>query len=537
MVQITTSRNLGFSWHQSLRYAVKGYANCDGIMRRGEALCSYFTRAQSIEEFAALLRAANGCFAVIGQLGRDTVAAVDTVRSIPLFYSSEQKYISDDIYFGFGEGKHELDPTALDAFLQSGYTIGPSTFFKGINQLQAGQFLTANSIQIRAQYYYRHYHSCIERSFSSPPFDEILDISDQVFSRLVESCQGRQIVVPLSGGYDSRYIVAMLKRLDYHNVLCFSYGRRDSFEAQTSNAVAKKLGFPWKFVEYDKKIWRDVLADWKYFAYASNGCSLPHIQGIPALKALKAEGAFADDAVFVPGYCGDLLGGSYVPREIIQGDSGRLLQNPLSHYLRTRDFSLRADNAGYRTIEDQVAREVINNRTENERSYINFNEEFFTRHKVARFVVNDVRSFEYIGHEWRLPLWDTELTNFWYSVNSALRYKNELYNSFLMTTIFEKYGIQNRKGGVASIKHKFVRGPFTNRIYERVKPLLRKLAGPILGTGVTDFNAFGELEEIIAGDMDSAPCASPQNINANLAIWFMEKIINSGRWKEGSPES
>jgi asparagine synthase (glutamine-hydrolysing) len=255
------------------------------------------------------------------------------------------------------------------------------------------------------------------------------------------------------------------------------------------------------------------------------------------LKVLKAEQAFQDDAVSVPGYCGDLLGGSYVPREIIQGDSRKLMQDSLSQYLRTRDFSLCADNPGSSLIEEQIANEVIQNHPVDERGFINANEEFFTRHKVARFVVNDVRSFEYIGHEWRLPLWDMELTDFWYSVDSTLRFDNELYNSFLMATIFETYDIQDRKKGLAPIKRRFVRGPLTNYLYERTKPLLRKLAVPIFGTGITDFNAFGELETTLGGDMNSAPCVSPQNINANLAIWFMEKIFDSGRWRGGSLEN
>jgi asparagine synthase (glutamine-hydrolysing) len=60
-------------------------------------------------------------------------------------------------------------------------------------------------------------------------------------------------VVPLSGGLDSRIIVAMLKRLGVEDVICFTYGKKGNREAEISRQVAEALGYRWYFVEYTKE--------------------------------------------------------------------------------------------------------------------------------------------------------------------------------------------------------------------------------------------------------------------------------------------
>ena len=527
LTNVQLVRCTGFGWAKAGRYAVKGYAYCEGVLYRGEELGAYFSSADSLEQLTLRLRAANGTFAFIGRWSDGLVAAVDRVRSVPLFYSEAGSWISDDLNYPSTGAHHDLDCMAVDQFLQSGYTIGARTLLSGIRQLQAGQMLLFGPEGPRVHYYFRHFHTDCGRSFDKMPVEELLEISDRVFTRLIDSCSGRQIVVPLSGGYDSRYIAAMLKRLGYDNVFCFSYGRSGSFEAKTSEIVAKRLGFRWAFVEYTHETWRKLLSNREYALYASNGCSLPHIQGIPALVALQESGAFEDDAIFVPGFCGDLLGGSYIPRQIIKRNSEELAAQPIELFLAQRDFSLRGDLYGHENIIAAIREEVPTELPYDERSYISVNEEFFTRHKVARFVVNDVRSFEFIGHEWRLPLWDSELTDFWYSVDANHRLENRLYNDFLMAAVFEPYGVDIRKGGVESVRKRIVRGPLAESLYRVVKPMVKVVGAQLLGRNVTDSNAFGELDGLLRSEIHGQKLASPKNINAHLAIWFIHKMVKT----------
>jgi len=99
-------------------------------------------------------------------------------------------------------------------------------------------------------------------------FERLDSIYKNVFSRLIESVQGRTIVIPLSGGYDSRSSAAILKKLGYGNVICFTYGRPESFEVQTSEKVAKDLGYKWCFINYAyKNEWYKIARDEKYLFF------------------------------------------------------------------------------------------------------------------------------------------------------------------------------------------------------------------------------------------------------------------------------
>ena len=47
--------------------------------------------------------------------------------------------------------------------------------------------------------------------------------------KLSKSCEGKQIAIPLSGGYDSRLIASGLHKIGFKNVICFSYGLKKKF--------------------------------------------------------------------------------------------------------------------------------------------------------------------------------------------------------------------------------------------------------------------------------------------------------------------
>lgn len=74
----------------------------------------------------------------------------------------------------------------------------------------------------------------LEKTFS--------DSLDTVLTRLLENSKGRQLVIPLSGGLDSRLLAAWLKKLKAPNIKTFTYGKPDSPETSISEQVASALG-------------------------------------------------------------------------------------------------------------------------------------------------------------------------------------------------------------------------------------------------------------------------------------------------------
>jgi len=177
-------------------------------------------------------------------------------------------------------------------------------------------------MQVKTERYYRFVHE-YEQEVG---IDELMAQHDQVliriFNRLIEIANGRAIVVPLSGGYDSRLIVLMLKRLGYENIITFTYGRPGNKESEVSRKVAELLGLQWEFVPYSNEDWYRWYNSSErkdYSKLAGNSCSLPHIQDWPAVWQLKNKNLIPGDCIFVPGHSGDLPAGSRstsVPRVI-----------------------------------------------------------------------------------------------------------------------------------------------------------------------------------------------------------------------------
>lgn len=86
--------------------------------------------------------------------------------------------------------------------------------------------------------------------------DKLLEVLLQATKRLVAYAQGRPIVIPLSGGWDSRTIALALKKVGYEPLIAFSYGKPKNAEAEVSRDVASQLGIPWLFAEYSLSTWR-----------------------------------------------------------------------------------------------------------------------------------------------------------------------------------------------------------------------------------------------------------------------------------------
>ena len=244
----------GFTWQHSGKLSVKGYLfDADDNYLTGPALAAYFKTADA-EEFKARLLQANGLFAVVFCDGNKAWAATDRLRSFPLFYRhiDNDLHISDDAHFlaNLPGGTLCLDDLRQSEFLSTGYVTGPNTLLHGLSQVQTGALLVAEEGNIN-QTFYHHYQTAEVRSGSYEElcrqFEQHLEL---VQNRFIQSLQGRPLALSLSGGYDSRLIAAMLKRANYQNVTCFTFGRANNPEMPYAKKICEQLNIPWKPIIY-----------------------------------------------------------------------------------------------------------------------------------------------------------------------------------------------------------------------------------------------------------------------------------------------
>lgn len=136
---------------------------------------------------------------------------------------------------------------------------------------------------------------------------------------------GRPVLLPLSSGYDSRLIACLCRKFGLRDVVCFTYGRRDSFEVEVSRQVAERLGYEWHYVEYTSETWRRFLespAFDDYCAFSGNLTANPHFQDFPAVMELRRRGVLREGMVVLPGHVGD-MGGGWLPRTLFDDPAAR----------------------------------------------------------------------------------------------------------------------------------------------------------------------------------------------------------------------
>lgn len=421
---------------------VRGSAFFGSEVSKPQDLLEYFSQVQSEDDFRSAVVSLNGYFAVICERGSKLFAAVDRARSIPLFYGcrGNEFYVSDDAtQIQANLGSFEDSQLARDEFCMTGYVTGSDTLYKGVKQLRAGEFLVAEmrcgKIAFRVERYYDflrtdEFYSLDVKNLLAG-FDDVLIGS---FERLIAYADGRTIVVPLSGGWDSRLVLLMTKRLGYDNVIAFTYGRPGNVESAISEKIARSLDVEWYLIPYSNEAWKNWF--WtdqriSYFTMARNGVSHPHIQDWPAVWELQKHELIPADAVFVPGHIGDFLAGT-------TGITNRLMDNygvPLGtivdqlykgHYFLTPHVFVGQDA-------EEISRQRIATQLGASSGLLTpdaaagLYKKWVWQERQAKFIVNSVRVYEFWGYDWWLPLGDLDMREFWLRVPLELRINRRLY--------------------------------------------------------------------------------------------------------------
>lgn len=398
-------------------------------------------------DIAGLFKHLNGEYAIVIDTPDRVLCAVDRIRSIPLFYSEIQgKFLISDDASTLKDVTNTTGPddTRAAEFLVTGFVTGRDTLFDGIEQIQAGEFLLHDKRTGKTDLYphYQYRHEEIFSVSEEQMIERMDEVCTNVFKRLIETTvdQGKHIVVPLSGGLDSRILVAMLKRLGVEDVTCFTYGIRNNRESRFSKEVAGALGYPWYFVEYTAAKWEETYRSpelTELLRYSGNLSALPHVQDLPAVRELKKQGIIPETSVFVPGHGADVLSGCKIPHSYDL--RGGCTAEEAVHYVLADHHSYwdwGNDGPLKRIFEERVRAIIPAVRAGDRESGANAIEYFDYRERQAKYIINSVRTYEYYGYEWRIPFWDNELIDFFMKVPLPYRITQRLYKQFARERVF-----------------------------------------------------------------------------------------------------
>lgn len=405
------------------------------------------SRVPAPHAMTSALRSLQGHFAIVLQ-GKDwALAAVDRIRSTPLFYARDPDgwRISDRggaLARSLGLGPENIDPDAALSFAMAGYTIGADTLYRGLASLVAGEaVLFVGDAAHRIRYDRYRAWSTIDRPIEELRCD-LAETTLDMLRDLRESAGARPIVIPLSAGLDSRLIASGLRHLGCRNVRCFSYGLPGNYEAQAAQRIADHLGYAWRFVPFSISAMRRFLASddhAAYLDYADTCTNVPFEQDLYALRVLQREGYIPADAILVNGNSGDFISGGHIPSILRQAQmdiSPAMRRTTVLNALLGKHFrlwsSLATPNNDARILA-RLEREIDDTdlRFDDPDTVHGVYEYIEMQDRQSKYVVSGQRVYEHAGLDWRLPLWDDAYLDFWQRAPLHAKAAQSLYRAML----------------------------------------------------------------------------------------------------------
>jgi hypothetical protein len=255
----------------------------------------------------ALLSRLDGPFAIaiVDERSGQVHLFNDRFGGVPIYYhaaagalhwGSETKAITSQL-----PADLPFDVDAMRHFLAKGYVPPDRTYHRGVLQLPACTMLTVDlrDAGFRLQPWRdvvtvpANGHAKIGICEAVPVF---LDLARKALARRLRPINGNRVCVTLSGGLDSRFVLALAceAKVDLRAV---TYGQRDADEVGIAKQVARLAGVAHEVIAIDRTNWLDGrdLAVWM-----SDGMmDLTHahiIHTAPALRdaALVLDGLFGD---------------------------------------------------------------------------------------------------------------------------------------------------------------------------------------------------------------------------------------------------
>ncbi len=473
--------------------------------------------SSSFEDFHRWCSGLNGQFAIIVKKPGEVWMASSPVWSYPVFYtfSGKQILISDDPGQCLPNEPVELaGKEVILHFLQFCATPAGTTLIGSLSQLRPGEIVRFKPHEKPTTFItgtgdYR------TREPATP--EELKTLLTKIFSRYCPLFRNKQILLPLTRGYDSRLLACLLKEFGINEVICATWGRESMPERMTAEKVARKLGFPYIFIRYDEELTRGFEEDpeiIRFMHYCGHFSSMPYLQDYFAIRKMKAEGIVGPDTLAIPGLSGDFIRGSHLYYELKTQDDPEIAREIMTMfgtaYVRGKEEKKRLLDAMLHYHFEELG--SLPGRFKFDLW------DYFERQ--CKFIGNSSRIYSWFGIQDYTLLLDRELVTFFLSLPESQRFGAKLYNDTLENLIFKPAGVgfDLKKAVNPSRKHSLIK----EKIIESTPAFLRKMYYP-LNDDVYYREITGRLMKSSPGEDYRHPVKS-HFYNCYMAQWYLQWI-------------
>jgi asparagine synthase (glutamine-hydrolysing) len=217
-------------------------------------------------------------FAIFDMGAQEAFISTDRLGHRHLFYFEDEELflfsMEAKAFLAYDGFPRELDQSAVADYFNYGYLLGDKTLLAASKLLRGGYRIKVS-----------HGRSCIEKywdySYGEPTtqtLPELIEEVDTAYKDIIlrRVAGARNVVIPLSGGLDSRFITghAVQAGIEPYS---FSHGRKGCIDHKIATQVAGELGIRnFKFIEIDPSWLLDFT---EKFVYLSEGM----IESSPAI--------------------------------------------------------------------------------------------------------------------------------------------------------------------------------------------------------------------------------------------------------------
>ncbi|MBM7839413.1 hypothetical protein JOC54_002693 [Alkalihalobacillus xiaoxiensis] len=243
-------------------------------------------------------------------------------------------------------------------------------------------------------------------------------------------------VVPISGGLDSRAILAaLLEFTDSQNIETYTFGTPGTLDFEIGKQVGRKLGT--KHTEFSLKDYKYVLTDLLDISKRINQQTiLFHHPPIHYIDKLYGGGK-----LWMGSFAGPISGGS------IRNKPFKNMIDAKKHFIKKNTYSKSVDLCN---VNEEMFYDSIDYNEKNINN-LEFEENLDFYNRQLKFIVPHVLMK---GFNYGVPFINKEWVDFIMSVDSKYRYNQYLYKKILLYTFPKAFAIRTKNNHGLSIKAK-----------------------------------------------------------------------------------
>jgi asparagine synthetase B (glutamine-hydrolysing) len=234
-----------------------------------------------------------------------TIYETDWLASEPVFYNLKTNQVSKNINEVISlEDDLKFHPEGLGNYLDYGYSVFEQTPLKNVKFLPpSSQIISENNKKLVVKNLPDPVSKWLDFKLSENNIIDLIRERVQKWEKSIPNDQ--EIILPLSGGYDSRFLLWCLK--DKEKVRAFTYGisnkQNESIEVIYASELAKYYNLNWKQINLGD--YHDYFDDWyKEFGVSTHNHGMYHIEFYKKISKI-----IKNKCLFLSGIFGDVWAG------------------------------------------------------------------------------------------------------------------------------------------------------------------------------------------------------------------------------------